>query len=117
MSLNAAIDWEIRQDGSDLNGGGYKRTAGTTDYSQQAAAQLALTDLACASNTTLTSATGGFTAAMVGMLAGGVFDHFYFNIEQFHATMTTVWIIMGLMLAATRLAVERAILAAAEAEP
>jgi len=59
----------------------------------------------------------GLTAAMVGMLAGGVFDHFYFNIEQFHATMTTVWIIMGLMLAATRLAVERAILAAAEAEP
>lgn len=59
----------------------------------------------------------GLTAAMVGMLAGGVFDHFYFNIEQFHATMTTVWIIMGLMLAATRLAVERAILAAASAEP
>jgi hypothetical protein len=42
------------------NGGGY-------DYSQQAAAQLTLTDLACAAaSTTLTSATGGFTALMVG---------------------------------------------------
>jgi hypothetical protein len=40
-------------------GGGY-------DYSQQAAAQLTLTDLACAAaSTTLTSATGGFTALMV----------------------------------------------------
>ena len=42
------------------NGGGY-------DYSQQAGAQLTLTDLACvAASTTLTSATGGFTALMVG---------------------------------------------------
>jgi len=59
----------------------------------------------------------GLTAAMVGMLVGGVFDHFYFNIDQFHATMTVVWIIMGLMLAATRLAAERADLAAAGAGP
>lgn len=37
------------------------------DYSQQAAAVLSLTDLACVSaTTTLTSATGGFTRAMVG---------------------------------------------------
>jgi len=66
MALDAAIDWEVRQDGNDANGGGWKRTAGTTDYSLFAAAELSATDLACASNTTLTSATGGFTAAMVG---------------------------------------------------
>jgi hypothetical protein len=44
------------------NGGGY-------DYSQQAPAQLSLTDLAATSASgwlTLTSATGGFTALMVG---------------------------------------------------
>ena len=56
----------------------------------------------------------GLAAGMVGIMAGGMFDHFYFNIEQFHATMTLVWIIMGLMLAATRLAVERKANAAAE---
>jgi O-antigen ligase len=44
----------------------------------------------------------GLAAGLVGVLVGGIFDHFYFNIEQFHPTMTTVWIIMGLMLAATR---------------
>lgn len=68
MALNAATVWEVRTTGDDTNGGGwYNRTAGTSvDYTQQDAAQLSLTDLACASNTTLTSATGGFTAAMVG---------------------------------------------------
>lgn len=66
MALNAAIVWEVRTTGADTNGGGFKTGASGTDYSQQAAAQLSLTDLACASNTTLTSATGGFTAAMVG---------------------------------------------------
>ena len=40
----------------------------TIDYSQKDAAVLALTDFANASNTTLTTATGGFTPAMRGNL-------------------------------------------------
>ena len=52
-----------------VNGGGFNSTAVSagTDYSTQDAAQLALTDLAnLSASTTLTSVTGGFTAAMVG---------------------------------------------------
>lgn len=65
-SLASTMVWEVRTTGNDLNGGGYTSALGGTDYSQQDAAQLSLSDLACANNTTLTSATGGFTAAMVG---------------------------------------------------
>lgn len=46
----------------------------------------------------------GLAAALVGVLAGGVFDHFYFKIDQFHATMTLEWALLGLMVAAARLA-------------
>lgn len=67
MALNAATTWEVQNGGSDTNGGGYVGTG--TDYSQQAAAQLTLTDLACASGTAVvTSVTGGFTTAMIGNL-------------------------------------------------
>lgn len=48
----------------------------------------------------------GLAAALVGVLVGGVFDHYYFKIDLFHATMTLVWITMGLLLATTRLARE-----------
>jgi O-antigen ligase len=48
----------------------------------------------------------GLSAGLVGVMVGGIFDHFYFKIDQFQATMTLVWIIMGLMLASVRLAVE-----------
>jgi O-antigen ligase len=46
----------------------------------------------------------GLAAGLIGVLVGGIFDHFYFNVEQFHATTTAVMILLGLMLAATRLA-------------
>lgn len=68
MALAATIVFEVRTDGSDTNGGGYKSDAGTTDYSQQAAAQLSVADAACTGNTTVTSVTGGFTAQMVGSI-------------------------------------------------
>ena len=70
MGLSANTVWEIRQDGDDNNGGGYVSDAGTTDYSQQAAAQLSVSDGATSGTgvTTLTSATGGFTAQMVGSI-------------------------------------------------
>lgn len=48
----------------------------------------------------------GLAAAIIGVLAGGVFDHFYFKIDLFHSTMTTVWIIFALLLASVRLAAQ-----------
>lgn len=67
MALSAQIIWEIRTTGNNDNGGGFKAGASGTDYSQQDSAQLTLTDLAMtAGGTTLTSATGGFTAEMIG---------------------------------------------------
>lgn len=46
----------------------------------------------------------GLLAGIVGALLGGVFDHFYFN-PQFQATSMMLWSLVGLFLAATRLAV------------
>jgi hypothetical protein len=67
MAIAATSVWEMRTTGSNTNGGFYKSDAGTTDYSQQAAAQLSLTDLASdGAGTGISSATGGFTAQMVG---------------------------------------------------
>lgn len=71
MSISSSSVWEVRPSaGSDTNGGAYDFTIGGagTDYSQQNAAQLAVVDAATsgAGVTTLTSAMGGFTAAMIG---------------------------------------------------
>lgn len=66
-SIDASCVWEFRPGtGSADNGGGY--TSGGTDYSQQTNPVLDLTDFSAldASGSTLTTATGGFTAAMVG---------------------------------------------------
>lgn len=71
MALNAATIWEYRATAtaSNVNGGGFVPGSGGTDYSQQDATQLALTDLASTDPwTTVTSSTGGFTDAMVGNL-------------------------------------------------
>jgi len=68
MALSASTVWEVRTTGSDTNGGGFVTGSGGTDYSQQDAAQLSVTDAACTGNTTLTSATGGFTSTMIGSI-------------------------------------------------
>lgn len=70
MTLPANIDFEVRTTGDDLNGGGFKYNGAGTDYAQQDAPVLTLTDLATSGvgSTTLTSVTGGFTAAMVDNL-------------------------------------------------
>lgn len=52
----------------------------------------------------LTDVWLGLAAALIGVLVGAVFDHFYFKIDQFHATMTLEWALLGLMVAAARLA-------------
>lgn len=71
MAIDATTIWEFRAtNGAAGNGGGYANLdPGTSvDYSDQNAAQLTINDGATAGigNTTLTSAGGGFTAAMVG---------------------------------------------------
>lgn len=70
-AIHADTVWECRSTATanNVNGGGfYDRDPGTSvDYSQQDAAELNPTDLATdAGGTELSSATGGFTAAMAG---------------------------------------------------
>lgn len=74
MSLPAGTVFEVRQAGSDTNGGGFVTGASGTDFSQQNAAQIAVTDAVTNGTTTVTSATAGFGAVHVGnlvYLAGG----------------------------------------------
>lgn len=69
MAFDSTTEWEVRTTGSNNNGGGFADLdPGTSvDYSQQDAAQFNPTDLATdGAGTGLSSATGGFTAAMVG---------------------------------------------------
>jgi hypothetical protein len=66
MALAAATVWEVRTTGNNANGGGFVAGASGTDRSQQAAAQIAYTDLVLATTTTLTSAAFPFSAAEVG---------------------------------------------------
>jgi O-antigen ligase len=45
----------------------------------------------------------GFHTALVGALIGGVFDHYFFNLD-FHHSVTLFWLFVGLAAASTRLA-------------
>lgn len=69
-AINQDTEWDVRVSGAADNGSGFANLdPGTSvDYSTQDAAQLSLADFATAGigNTTLTTATGGFTAAMAG---------------------------------------------------
>lgn len=64
MAIAAGAIWEVRTTGSDSQAGFY--VSGGTDYSQQDSAQLTVTDCVTNGTTTVTSATGGFTSAMIG---------------------------------------------------
>lgn len=92
MALAEGTVWEIRTTGSQVNGGGfYNRSPGTSvDYSQQDAAQLTVTDLATdGAGTGLSSATGGFTAAMVGnivRITGGTLTAGWYEITAYTDT-------------------------------
>lgn len=95
MALRNTTIWEVRgTTGNDLNGGGFDTgTGGGTDYSQQNAAQLSLTDLAqTLSSTTLTSTTGGFTSEMVNNIiqitSGTNFVTGFYRITAFTDTNT-----------------------------
>lgn len=68
MAIGAGTVWRVRKSGSNQNGGGFDSTIASagTDFSQADAAALSLTDLTSTASTTITSVTGGFTAAMIG---------------------------------------------------
>jgi hypothetical protein len=96
-AIHADTVWECQADATanSVNGGGfYNRDPGTSvDYSQQTAAQLHLTDLdMVAASTTLTSVTGGFTAAMAGNIihitAGTNFTVGWYEITAYTDTNT-----------------------------
>lgn len=93
-ALPAGLHWITRTDGASDNGGCYDiANDGGTDYSNQTSAQLDLTDLATTGAvTTLTSATGGFTSAMVDnciYIDGGTnFDVGYYEITAYTDTNT-----------------------------
>ena len=74
MALSANTVWEVRTVGTDTNGGGFVTGASGTDWSQQTAAQYAVTDGVTAGTTTITSATANFGTDVVGNImyvAGG----------------------------------------------
>jgi hypothetical protein len=96
MAIGASTVWRVRVGGNDANGAGYDSTIASagTDYSQQDAAQLSLTDIVCAASTTVTSATGGFTAAMIGnairLTGSGVTSGYYFITARTNTNTITV---------------------------
>jgi hypothetical protein len=45
----------------------------------------------------------GLHAALIGALIGGIFDHYFFNLD-FHHSVTVFWLYVGLAVVATRLA-------------
>jgi len=94
-ALTADAAWEVRPtNGLNTNGACYDTGGAGTDYSQQNAAQLSLTDLATsgAGVTTLTSVTGGFTSVMVDncirINSGTNFTVGYYEITVFTNTNT-----------------------------
>jgi len=66
MALSALIQFEVRQTGSDTNGGGFKAGASGIDRTLQDAAQYSVTDGVTAGTTTITSATAAFGTDVVG---------------------------------------------------
>ena len=70
MALNAAVIWEVRSTGNDLNGGGFKVGAAGTDYSQQNNAQKSGADLTmhATTNTKVSPVAAKVAAADVGNL-------------------------------------------------
>lgn len=68
MAIGAGSVWRVRVGGSNLNSSAFDSTTPSagTDLTQADAATLSLTDLTSTASTTITSATGGFTSAMIG---------------------------------------------------
>ncbi len=97
MAISDAMVWRIRAGGNIANGGGYDSTvAGAgTDYSDQDAAQISITDGATTGAVaTLTSAAALFTSAMVGnvirIASGTNFTPGYYVVTTFTNSTTVV---------------------------
>ena len=92
-ALPATAVWDIRSTATagNANGGFFNSASVGTDYSLQDVAQLSLTDLAnVAASATVTSATGGFTAQMVGnglhVISGTNFTPSWYEIVAYIST-------------------------------
>jgi hypothetical protein len=87
MALLPTQQWWMRTDGDELNGGGFDATisGAGTNYSDQAAAQLSLTDIVTIGTTHVASATGGFTSQMIGNILRLAGDGYY-AIVTFNST-------------------------------
>lgn len=66
MAVSNQTIWEVRSGGNDTNGGGFVSGASGTDFSQQTAAQISVTDAVAVGTTTVTSLTASFAASSVG---------------------------------------------------
>lgn len=96
MAIGADTVWRVRPGGNAANGAGFDSTisGAGVDYTQQDAAQITLSDIACSASTTVTSATGGFTSAMIGnairITGGGSTTGYYFITGQTNTNTITV---------------------------
>ena len=99
MGLSALTVWEVRtvgDGGDDENGGGYRSDAGNTDYSQQAAPQVAVTDAVTDGTTTISSTNATFESVMIGNLiyiaggTGSITGAWYEVITRVSPTIITV---------------------------
>ncbi len=92
MALNAAQQWWVRTGGDETNGAGYDSTisGAGTNYSDQDAAQLALTDVVTTGTTSVTSVTGGFTTAMIGNIIRIESDGYYAILARVSTNAITV---------------------------
>ena len=105
MALSANTVFEVRNGGSDTNGGGWvtgSSASGGTDWSQQTAAQYSVTDGVTAGSTIITSATAAFGADVVGNImyvqggTGAVSSGWYQIITRTSSTTITVDRLTGL---------------------
>lgn len=98
MSLSADIVWEVRPGGSDTNGGGRSAAAAGSDFTQQDAAQTAVTDGVTNGTAVITSATANFDAGgddeghlvYVAGGTGAITGDWYEIISRDSATQITV---------------------------
>lgn len=73
MAISGATVWQIRTGGASTNGGGYHSGGGGTDYSQQNAAQYALTGVASsgAGDTVLSASAAADMVGNIAQCTGG----------------------------------------------
>ena len=56
--------------------------------------------------TTLRATWLGLMGAIIAVLVSGIFDHYFFNLEFFHAS-TILWILIGLLIATAKLGLDQ----------